>query len=170
MSEERTMRLGQVARKLNVGISTIVDSLAKKGFEVENNPNSKINMEQFNMLAKEFKSSAMEKEEASHLSIGKRHHETFTIEAESDAKEEKKPAPAPEAKEKEVVKPEPKPQPVKEAEPEVKKVAAEAPKLQGIKVLGKIDLNPPKKEAPKKEEPKPEKKRRTQGQGGNCKT
>jgi translation initiation factor IF-2 len=161
MSEERTMRLGQVARKLNVGISTIVDSMAKKGFEVENNPNSKINMEQFNMLAKEFKSSAMEKEEASHLSIGKRHHETFTIEAESDAKEEKKPEP--EAKEKEIAKPEPKPEPAKEPAPakeevkEVDKVAAEAPKLQGIKVLGKIDLNP-KKEAPKKEEPKPEKK------------
>ncbi|TVP53089.1 MAG: translation initiation factor IF-2 [Mongoliibacter sp.] len=161
MSEERTMRLGQVARKLNVGISTIVDSMAKKGFEVENNPNSKINMEQFNMLAKEFKSSAMEKEEASHLSIGKRHHETFTIEAESDAKEEKKPEP--EAKEKEIAKPEPKPEPAKESAPakeevkEVDKVAAEAPKLQGIKVLGKIDLNP-KKEAPKKEEPKPEKK------------
>ncbi len=161
MSEERTMRLGQVARKLNVGISTIVDSMAKKGFEVENNPNSKINMEQFNMLAKEFKSSAMEKEEASHLSIGKRHHETFTIEAESDAKEEKKPEP--EAKEKEIAKPEPKPEPAKEPAPakeevkEADKVAAEAPKLQGIKVLGKIDLNP-KKEAPKKEEPKPEKK------------
>ncbi|MBW3467615.1 translation initiation factor IF-2 [Arthrospiribacter ruber] len=160
MSEERTMRLGQVARKLNVGISTIVDSLAKKGFDVENNPNSKINMEQFNMLAKEFKSSAMEKEEASHLSIGKRHHETFTIEAESDAKEEKKSEPAAESKPKEEAKPEPKPQPkpqqpAKESEPEVDKVTAEAPKLQGIKVLGKIDLNP-KKEAPKKEEPKPE--------------
>lgn len=156
MSEERTMRLGQVARKLNVGISTIVDSLAKKGFDVENNPNSKINMEQFNMLAKEFKSSAMEKEEASHLSIGKRHHETFTIEAESDAKEEKKSEPAAESKPKEEAKPEPKPQqPAKKSEPEVDKVTAEAPKLQGIKVLGKIDLNP-KKEAPKKEEPKPE--------------
>ncbi|EOZ92108.1 Translation initiation factor 2 [Indibacter alkaliphilus LW1] len=155
MSEEKTMRLGQVARKLNVGISTIVDSLSKKGFEVENNPNSKINMDQFNMLAKEFKSSAMEKEEASHLSIGKRHHETFTIEAESDVKEEKKPepAPAPEPKEKEQPKAEPKPAPAKEQEKEADKVPVEAPKLQGIKVLGKIDLSP-KKETPKKEEPK----------------
>jgi translation initiation factor IF-2 len=151
MSEEQTMRLGQVARKLNVGISTIVESLAKKGFEVENNPNSKINVEQFNMLAKEFKSSALEKEEASHLSIGKRHHETFTIEAESDIKEEKKqePTPAPEAK----APTPPKPEPVKEEEPKVEKVATEAPKLQGIKVLGKIDLGG-KKEVEKKEEPK----------------
>jgi translation initiation factor IF-2 len=152
MSEEKTMRLGQVARKLNVGISTIVESLAKKGFEVENNPNSKINLDQFNMLAKEFKSSALEKEEASHLSIGKRHHETFTIEAESDVKEEKKQEPAPVT---ETKAPEPpKPEPVKEEEPKVEKVVTEAPKLQGIKVLGKIDLSA-KKEVEKKEEPKP---------------
>ncbi|TNE95061.1 MAG: hypothetical protein EP326_15880, partial [Deltaproteobacteria bacterium] len=70
MSEEKMMRLGQIARKLNVGTATIVESLAKKGYEVENNPNSKISMEQVDMLAKEFKSSALEKEEASHLSIG----------------------------------------------------------------------------------------------------
>jgi len=152
MSEEKTMRLGQVARKLNVGISTIVESLSKKGFEVENNPNSKINMEQFNMLAKEFKSSAMEKEEASHLSIGKRHHETFTIEAESDAKEEKKPEPAQEAKAPEAPKPQPKPEEPKEEK--IEKVPVEAPKLQGIKVLGKIDLSA-KKETDKKEEKKP---------------
>ncbi|WP_291780231.1 translation initiation factor IF-2 [Cecembia sp.] len=151
MSEEKTMRLGQVARKLNVGISTIVESLAKKGFEVENNPNSKINVDQFNMLAKEFKSSAMEKEEASHLSIGKRHHETFTIEAESDAKEEKKPEPVQEAKPTEAPKPQPKPEAPKEEK--LEKVPVDAPKLQGIKVLGKIDLSG-KKEEPKKEEEK----------------
>ena len=105
MSEEKTMRLGQIARKLNVGISTIVESMAKKGFDVENNPNSKISQEQFDMLAKEFKSSAQEKEEASHLSIGKRHHETFTIEAESEVKEEKKVEPVAEVKKPEPVKP-----------------------------------------------------------------
>ena len=84
MSEEKMMRLGQVARKLNVGIATIVDSMAKKGFDVESNPNSKISMEHYNMLAKEFKTSAQEKEDASHLSIGKRHNETFTLKAESE--------------------------------------------------------------------------------------
>ncbi|UJP66072.1 translation initiation factor IF-2 [Mongoliitalea daihaiensis] len=160
MSEDKTMRLGQVARKLNVGISTLVDSLAKKGFDVENNPNSKINVEQFSMLAKEFKSSAMEKEEASHLHIGKRHHENFTIEAESEAKEEKKPDPIPEPK------PASQPVPVasapKEAkaeEPEKEKVSAEAPKLQGIKVLGKIDLNPKKEPAPAPKAEKPQEKK-----------
>ena len=152
MSEEKTMRLGQIARKLNVGISTIVESMAKKGFDVENNPNSKISQEQFDMLAKEFKSSAQEKEEASHLSIGKRHHETFTIEAESEVKEEKKAEPVAEIK-----KPEPaKPiiETPKTEEPPQEKITVEAPKLQGITVLGKIDLDA-QKQATKKEEVKP---------------
>jgi translation initiation factor IF-2 len=151
MSEDRTQRLGQVARKLNVGISTVVDFLTKKGFEVENNPNFKIIGEQIDLLAKEFKSSALEKEEASHLSIGKRHHETFTIEAESEAKEEKKQEPVIETK-----KPEPaKPAVTAKEEPSAEKVSSEAPALPGIKVLGKIDLNAPKP-APKKEETKPQ--------------
>lgn len=152
MSEDKTMRLGQVARKLNVGISTIVEFLAKKGSDVENNPNSKINMDQFNMLAKEFKSSALEKEEASHLSIGKRHHETFTIEAESDVKEEKKPEPVAQVRTPEPPKPQPKPE-MEVEEEKVEKIPVEAPKLQGIKVLGKIDLGA-KKEPEKKGEPK----------------
>lgn len=153
MSEEKTMRLGQAARKLNVGIATIVESMAKKGFEVENNPNSKINMDQFDMLAKEFKSSAQDKEEASHLSIGKRHHETFTIEAESEAKEEKKPEQVTESKKEESEKVSPEAPKVKEKEVEVEKIPVDAPKLQGIKVLGKIDLSA-KTEIPKKEEVK----------------
>lgn len=160
MSEEKMMRLGQVARKLNVGIATIVESMAKKGFEVENNPNSKISMDQFSVLAKEFKSSAQEKEEASHLSIGKRHHETFTIEADSDAREESKPEPVKEEKKAEVKQPAPapKPEPTPPAQAKEKveesKVATEAPKLPGIKVLGKIDLAPKNEPAPapKKEE------------------
>ena len=105
MSEEKMMRLGQIARKLNVGTATIVESLAKKGYEVENNPNSKINMDQVAMLEKEFKSSALEKEEASHLSIGKR-HEPVSLEQEAP-KHEKAPEPAPAPVHKEEPKPAP---------------------------------------------------------------
>ncbi|MBM3425399.1 MAG: translation initiation factor IF-2, partial [Bacteroidetes bacterium] len=124
MSEEKMMRLGQIARKLNVGTATIVESLAKKGYEVENNPNSKITLDQVSMLEKEFKSSALEKEEASHLSIGKR-HEPLAMEQE---------LPRPEK----VVEPTPAPAPVAKApEPVVEKITTEAPKLEGIKVLGK---------------------------------
>ncbi len=155
MSEEKMMRLGQIARKLNVGTATIVESLAKKGYEVENNPNSKITLDQVAMLEKEFKSSALEKEEASHLSIGKR-HEPLAAEQE---------LPKPEK----VVEPTPAPAPVAKApEPAVEKITTEAPKLEGIKVLGKVDLDkkptptpppapqPKPSPAPKQEEKKPE--------------
>ncbi len=149
MSEEKMMRLGQIARKLNVGTATIVESMAKKGFEVENNPNSKISMEQVAMLEKEFKSSALDKEEASHLSIGKR-HEPISLEPEAP-KQEKAPEPTPAPVHKEEPKPAvipstPTPEastptPVPEPEQEPEKVSSDPPKLEGIKILGKIDLD-----------------------------
>lgn len=152
MSDEKMMRLGQIARKLNVGTATIVESMAKKGFEVENNPNSKITMEQVAMLEKEFKSSALEKEEASHLSIGKR-HEPISLEPETP-KQEKAPEPAPAPVHKEEPKPaaptpSPAPAPTPAPEPEPEKITPEAPKLEGIKILGKIDLTPKPAPAPK---------------------
>jgi len=65
MAEEKTIRLGQASRKLNVGHNTILDFLTAKGFDVENNPNAKLTAEQFAMLSKEFASSASDKAEAS---------------------------------------------------------------------------------------------------------
>ncbi len=169
MSEERMMRLGQVARKLNVGVATIVESMAKKGFEVESNPNSKISMEHFNMLAKEFRSSAMDKEEASHLSIGKRHNENFTIKAESESEPEK------EIKKREPPKPvAPAPKEQKPVGKDTEKIAPQAPKLEGIKVVGKIDLEnrkasgtkpePAQKDPEKKEEKTPPAAEKTEAQ------
>ena len=146
MSEEKMMRLGQIARKLNVGTATIVESMAKKGYEVENNPNSKITMDQVSMLEKEFKSSALEKEEASHLSIGKRHEPA----AEQEKVEEPTPTPAP------VPEPTPVPTPTVEVVvPEVEKIASEAPKLEGIRVLGKVDLSKKPTVAPPTPKPTP---------------
>ncbi len=203
MSEHKMMRLSQVARKLNVGRSTIVDFLSEKGFQVDSSPNSKITGEQYGMLAKEFAASASEKEEASHLTIGTKHGENLSTgtpeppapvkKAEEEekvliksvvtetpaaaepkpAEPEPTPAPAPEEapKEEAPVKeevaekpqeeaPAPAPEPTPEPEP-APVVAKEEPKKPGIKVIGKIDLDPkPKKakepEAPKKEEPKKE--------------
>ncbi|WKN32872.1 translation initiation factor IF-2 [Porifericola rhodea] len=167
MVEEKMMRLSQVARKLNVGLSTITEHLANKGFEVDNKPNAKIPIAQFNMLAKDFASSALEKEEASGLTIGNKHSENLVIdsskkekqkdqeeeelfikglsgsqEESEDASEEEETSAQAEAKDKKKEQPE---------EPE--KVSN---RLQGIKVVGKIDLdslNRKKKAAePKKEE------------------
>lgn len=49
-----TIRLNKVTRDLNVGITTAVEFLQKKGFAVEANPNTKITDEQFELLKKEF--------------------------------------------------------------------------------------------------------------------
>ena len=49
-----TIRLNEVTRYLNVGITTAVEFLQKKGFVVEANPNTKITDEQFELLKKEF--------------------------------------------------------------------------------------------------------------------
>ncbi len=59
MADERTMRLSQAARVLNVGVPTVVSHLNAKGFKVDNNPNSKLNAEQLDFLAKDFKSDAL---------------------------------------------------------------------------------------------------------------
>ncbi len=144
------IRLGQASRKLNVGHNTILDFLSEKGFDVENNPNAKLTEEQFAMLSKEFASSASEKREASGLTIGVKHTEDVTIETENEASRKKtdedeqiliKNLGSSDIRPKEETK-----------QPE--KVELEKTKLEGIKVLGKIDLDKKKvKEEPKKEEP-----------------
>ncbi|MEE1097031.1 MAG: translation initiation factor IF-2 N-terminal domain-containing protein, partial [Bacteroidales bacterium] len=48
------MRLSKVAKELNVGISTIVDYLNKKGKKIETSPNTKIESELYEMLLKAF--------------------------------------------------------------------------------------------------------------------
>ncbi len=149
MVENKMVRLGQASRKLNVGHNTILDFLSKKGFEVENNPNAKLTGEQFAMLAKEFATSASEKLEASGLTIGVKHTENVVIETEADTHRKKadddhqiliKNLGSTEIKVKEEIKPE--------------KIEREKQKLEGIKVVGKIELDKKKE----KEEPRMEAK------------
>lgn len=158
MAEEKSMRLSQVARKLNVGRTTIVDFLADKGFEVDSSPNSKVTAEQFSMLSKEFASSASEKEEASGLTIGTKHNEHVVIDSDSDSAGKK-------GEDEESVliknlsageKSQPKEEPAKEEKKPSEKVESEKPKLKGLNVVGKIDLEKKKEkeEEKAKEEPK----------------
>ncbi len=157
MAEEKTYRLSQVARKLNVGRGTILDYLSGKGFEVDSSPNSKITQEQYSLLSKEFASSAMEKEEASGLTIGNKHVDNMVIKdsqdsdkSEGDDEEEilikdNNAKEAPKEKEK----------PAEPVEDDSDKVILRQ-KLEGPKVVGKIDLEP-KKKAKVEETPEPPK-------------
>ncbi|MBV6643868.1 MAG: translation initiation factor IF-2 [Cyclobacteriaceae bacterium] len=157
-------RLSQVARKLNVGRTTIIDFLSDKGYEVDSSPNSKISEEQFAMLSKEFADSAMDKEEASGLTIGTKHGDNLVIKAGAEAPPVSTGSEEEEILIKENVVTTPKEEPKEEAEaPAPEPVVEEKPdkivakrKLDGPKVVGKIDLDKPKK---KKEEPKEEEKK-----------
>jgi translation initiation factor IF-2 len=137
MAEEKSVRLGQASRKLNVGHNTILDFLSKKGVSVENNPNAKLSAEQFAMLAKEFASSASEKLEASGITIGTKPVEGAAPKVEPEVHRKKvneeESVLIKNLGSKDIVK--------HKDEPKPEKVEAEKPKLEGIKVLGKIELN-----------------------------
>ena len=59
-----TIRLNKVTRDLNVGISTVVEFLQKKGYSIEANPNTKITEEQYAILVKEFSTDKNLKKES----------------------------------------------------------------------------------------------------------
>lgn len=139
-------RISQVARKLNVGRNTILEFLSEKGFKVDANPNSKINQDQYDMLAHKFADAANDKEEASELTIG---GSTEDLIIKAEAAEESKKAEDERILIKDNVAP---------SVPEPEKISARA-KLDGPKVVGRIDLDKKKKEEPKPiEAPKPEEK------------
>lgn len=137
------MRLGQAARKLNVGSSTIIDFLATKGFKIDSNPNTKITPDQYELLAREYADSAHDKEEASGLTIGNSTTDNvvLTSSAEQEAKEPKK-------EDKILIKDNTAAKEKEGQEEETEEEGqVERPKLQGIKVVGKIDLDPKQKAA-----------------------
>ncbi len=153
---EGIQRISQVARKLNVGRNTILDFLTEKGYEVDKSPNAKIDAEQFDLLSREFADSAHDKEEASELVIGTK-PDDVVIKTGGDVKKE--------YEERILITDNIEHEEPKVEKPEVETVSAKR-KLDGPKVVGKIDLDAPKKkteekkeETPKVEEPpkKPEK-------------
>ena len=54
--DKKVKRLSKVAKEFNVGISTLVDFLNKKGYPVDANPNAKVTPEQYELLLKEYSS------------------------------------------------------------------------------------------------------------------
>ncbi|MDX9905174.1 MAG: translation initiation factor IF-2 [Bacteroidales bacterium] len=143
--EVKPTRLNKAAAELNVGISTIVEFLHKKGIVIEENPNTKITPEIFALLVKEYQSDKAAKDEAKKIGLSFVKHESITLdekgtkarapEREPEQEEliikssavddtitqkEKKPAAAKKPAEEE--KPAPKPAPKEAKEPEPEKV------------------------------------------------
>ena len=63
-SETKPKRLSAVVAVYNVATSTIVEYLASKGIEVENNPNAKLQPEWLALLDEKFKDSKVMNETA----------------------------------------------------------------------------------------------------------
>ena len=90
MSEGKQLRLGQVARKLNVGRNTIISYLQDKGYEIDSNPNTKIDDSLYKILENAFEDSAVEKKVASNIKIGLEEKSNISSEFKNTIKEEKK--------------------------------------------------------------------------------
>lgn len=71
-----SIRLVKIAKELNVGTSTIVDFLIKKGFIIKNKPTEKISNAMHDALLQEFSDSMKAKEKADKFIIGSRYNET----------------------------------------------------------------------------------------------
>ena len=141
MTNNRKIRLIQVAKEFKVGLSSITDFLLKKGVGADLSPNSPVSPEVYAMLEKEFGSNRSitgnERDNIrERISMNKQAAVTLNAEKKDKTDDE------------EVI-----------IKSNVISVKEEVPQP---KILGKIDLEPKKKEQPKpepkKEEPKPQPK------------
>ena len=181
MSDDKTIMLLKAAKELNIGLATAVEFLGKKGYAVDNKPNTKLSGEMYNVLLREFQGDKIVKEEANQIVIGKIRRDEPEITTEKASEPAKKNqdfesegvliknlhqyTPPVEKPVTEKPAAEKAPEPEKEIVKPVENKPAENTddsSLPGVKVIGKIDLNNlnPKNRQPKKEEapaPKEEK-------------
>ena len=120
-------RLSKVTKELNVGLQTCVDFLQKKGFAVENSLNAKIDDEQYELLVMQF---SQDKDLRQKAEQAQRERINIKMEAKAAVEDPKK----------------------EESKKETPSLKKEEKPAVAFKVVGKIDLNAPKKEEVKKEE------------------
>ncbi|GAA3556971.1 translation initiation factor IF-2 [Snuella lapsa] len=126
-----TIRLNKVLRELNISLDRAVEFLDSKGIEIDKRPTTKISEDVYNILSNEFETDASKKVASKEVSEAKlKEKEVLREQRERELEEKQKEL----AKKEEVIK--------------ASKV------LSGPKQVGKIDLDPKKKE----EKPIPEKK------------
>ncbi|PQJ21691.1 translation initiation factor IF-2 [Tenacibaculum sp. SG-28] len=119
MAEGNKLRLNKVLRELNISLDRAVEHLAKKGYEVEARPTTKISDAEYQILLDGFQTDKSKKVASKEVSEEKR-KEKEAIRLELEAKQERKRI-EDEAKKQEVLK-------------------AKSAKLE-LKTVGKIDIN-----------------------------
>ncbi len=156
-----SIRLGKAATEFNVGVTTIVDFLHKKGFKIDSNPNTKLNPEMHTLLLKEYQPDKAAKDIAKHIELEYQVQKAVKMEEAKPAQETIVSPPVPE-KPVVVVPAVPKPpvvqSPVIEKAPEVKltpqaateaistkpSIPAEEVKKEELKVAAETDTTPAK--------------------------
>ena len=134
MADIAKIRLNKVLKEFNISLDRAVDFLASKGHEIEARPTTKISDEVYEVLQEEFQTDKSKKVASKKVGEEKREEkEALRLQLEQEQEERRL------AREK-------------------RAAAAEKPllgkvELTGPKTVGKIDLEPKKKEEPKKEEP-----------------
>ncbi len=145
MSEDKSIKLIKAVKELNIGMGTIVDFLATKGYKVEKQPMAKLDNDMYTTLLKEFAVDKIIKEEAKQIKIG-------NIRKEEGVQTSDKPAEQPRRSrdfenEEILIKntghftssPAEKPKPAEPVQEKAEERSHEG--LPGVKVIGKIDLN-----------------------------
>lgn len=180
----KPIRLGKAAGELNVGLSTLVEFLDSKGVKIDNNPNTKLEGEHYDLLRQEFAADHDLKEKSKMTTVRREKRETISLKDTREEEkavavsEEEEEVPTPKVEEAPKVVETPKveaPEPKEEEKPEEKDNSGDVK----VQVIGKIDLDKinsktrpdkkkkeeeevapvaetPKVEAPKEEEKKPE--------------
>jgi translation initiation factor IF-2 len=158
MSEDKSIKLIKAVKELNIGMGTIVDFLASKGYKVEKQPMAKLDNDMYTTLLKEFAVDKIIKEEAKQISIGK-------IRKEEPGQAPEKPAEQRRSRDFEneeiLIKntghftsvPAEKPKPAEPVQVITEDRNNEA--LPGVKIIGKIDLNNLNAKPPVEEKPEP---------------
>ncbi|HIB47697.1 MAG TPA: translation initiation factor IF-2 [Flavobacteriaceae bacterium] len=130
MAETKTMRLSKVLREFNISLDRAVEFLGSKGYEVEARPTTKISGEEYEALFEEFQTDKSKKVASKEVGEEKRKEkEELRLERERELEE-------------------------KEQKAEAKKVVKAEAKIEGLKQVGKIDLDK-KGKVVKEEKPAP---------------
>ena len=152
MTEDiKATRLSKAAREFNVGISTIVEFLHRKGFDLDPNPNTKLPHEAYLLLLKEYSSDLNVKKESEKLILKDLHRKKETVSIddvpESSTGEDQE-------RDEEIL--------IKDTSTTKKSIDIKTEiKKPDIKLVGKIDLEKTlKPKVPKPEEPKAEEEKK----------
>ena len=152
MSEEvKNIRLSKAAREFNVGTSTIVEFLAKKGFNIDPSPNTKLSPDEYALVVKEYQGEKEVKKNADQLGSIAFKGKTITVETTEKPKAVEEEEEIVSIKSNILPKTEVKEEKPKAEKPKEEKPKVEKPKDDSVKdaiklnVVGKIDLDGGKK-------------------------